>query len=58
MTAEFFATTFLSRLRVRCGRPACGDVPWQQLLDASDGVVGDAGQHLAQIGFRVHIRLA
>jgi hypothetical protein len=29
------------------------DVPGQQFLDAVDGVVGDAGQHLTQIGFGI-----
>ena len=35
------------------GLRAGGDVPRQQLLDASDGMVGDAGQDLAQVGFRI-----
>jgi len=37
------------------GHFSCGaaNVPGQQLLDAVDGVIGDAGQHLAQISFRV-----
>jgi hypothetical protein len=34
------------------GRHACGDVPWKQLLDAVDGVIGDARQHVPQIRFR------
>jgi hypothetical protein len=28
-------------------------VPWQQLLDSIDGVVGDMGQYVAQICFRI-----
>jgi len=36
-----------------CERHAFGDFPMQRLLDASDGMVGDAGQDLAQIGLRV-----
>jgi hypothetical protein len=32
----------------------CGfEVPRQQFGDAVDGMVGDTGQHLAQIGFRI-----
>ena len=36
-----------------CGHFVCiGDeVPGQQFADARDGMVGDAGQHLAEIGF-------
>jgi len=41
MTAEFFAATFLSRLRVRLRAARLRDVPRHQLLDASDGVVGN-----------------
>jgi len=31
----------------------CGDVPGQQLFDAINGVVGDAGEDVAQVSFRV-----
>lgn len=36
-----------------CGRQACGDFPWEQLLDAVDWMIGDAGQHVAEIGFGI-----
>jgi hypothetical protein len=29
------------------------DVPWQQFGDPIDGVIGDAGKHVAQVGFGV-----
>jgi hypothetical protein len=29
------------------------EIPRQQFVDAVDGMVGDAGQHLAQIGFGI-----
>jgi hypothetical protein len=28
-------------------------MPRQKLLDAVDGMIGDAGEHLAQISFRI-----
>ena len=34
-------------------RNVCGDVPWQQLLDAVDGMLGDALEHMAQLGFGI-----
>jgi len=30
-----------------------GDVPWQRLFDAIDRMVGDAPEHITQIGFWV-----
>ena len=36
-----------------CGRYACGGVPRQQLLDASNGVLGDARKDLAQVRFGI-----
>lgn len=29
------------------------DVPWQQLFDAVDGMLGNALEHMAQIGLRI-----
>ena len=30
-------------------------VPWQQLTDAIDGVIGDSGQHHSQGGFWITV---
>ncbi len=30
-----------------------GEMPWQQFLDAVDGMLGDAREHLAQVSFRI-----
>jgi predicted AAA+ superfamily ATPase len=32
-----------------------GDVPRQQLLDASDGMIGNAVEHMAQIGLKLKL---
>jgi hypothetical protein len=53
ITAEFFLTTFFSRLPVRVRAVRCGDVPRQPLLDASNGVLGDARKDLAQVRFGI-----
>jgi hypothetical protein len=45
--------TFCLRCGLRFGRQAGGDVPRQQLRDAIDKKVGDAGEYLAQICFRI-----
>ena len=34
-------------------RAECGDLPGEQFLDTINGVVGDAGEHVAQVAFRV-----
>ena len=43
--------------RLGCGfdgvRQSGGDVPREELLDAVDGMIGDASHHLAEICFRV-----
>jgi hypothetical protein len=31
----------------------CEEVPGQQLVDAVDGMIGDALEHMAQIEFRI-----
>jgi hypothetical protein len=31
----------------------CDDIPWQQFLDAIDGMVGDTREHVAQILFGI-----
>lgn len=33
--------------------PDEGEVPWQQISDPADGVVGDAFEHLMEIEFRI-----
>ncbi len=30
-----------------------GEVPWQQIRDPADGMVGDAFEHLMEIEFRI-----
>ena len=38
----------------RCGPcPGEGEVPWQQIRDPADGVVGDAFEDVVEIEFRV-----
>src|ERR1700730_16429230 len=37
---------------LRAAVAASVDVPWQQFGDPIDGVIGDAGKHVAQVGFR------
>ena len=34
-------------------RSVDGDVPWQQLSDPGDGVVGDALEHVVEIDLRI-----
>ena len=34
------------------------DVPGKQVADAIDGVVGDAGKHVAEVGFWIEASLA
>ncbi len=36
-----------------CWGQVCGDVPWQQFLDAIDWMFGDAAEHMAQVRFGV-----
>ena len=48
LPAPFFFTR-----RVRLRAVGLRDVPRQKFLNAIDGMLGDALQHLAQIGFRV-----
>ena len=31
----------------------CGQVPGEQLIDTVNGMVGDAGEHLAQVALRI-----
>ena len=38
---------------LRDGLECVGQVPGQQFGDAADGVVGDLGQHRAQVEFRI-----
>src|SRR5258708_34576862 len=35
------------------GLQASGEVPRQELLDTVDGMIGDVGQHMSQIGLRI-----
>src|SRR5258708_27256952 len=35
------------------GLQASGEVPRQELLVTVDGMIGDVGQHMSQIGFRI-----
>jgi hypothetical protein len=44
-----------AREGVELERSTLADVPGQELLDAVDRVVGDAGQHIAEIGFDCEI---
>jgi hypothetical protein len=56
ISAEFFWAAGWFTLRVRLRRQTGGDAPKQSLLDASDGMLGYARQHLAQIGVRVQVQ--
>jgi hypothetical protein len=42
-----------AREGVELERSTLADVPGQELLDAVDRMVGDAGQHIAEIGFGI-----
>lgn len=40
---------------LRDGLRIVGQIPGQQLDDSADGVVGDLGQHRAQVEFRIEV---
>jgi hypothetical protein len=36
-------------------RTPSGEIPWKQFLNSIDGMIGDAGQYVTRISFRIKI---